>query len=175
MKKIDFDAAKSNGAMPLGQRAGGCWPCLLIVALTGGVAQAGEHVLPFSLVTRAIDVKTEKVAGIEGLVVSTGRYAGTAVFADGRIANKEFTLTYDFRQGAGPFHGYSNYTFVDGSSLMMRYEGTLVPGKPMRGSYTVLSGSGIYKGATGTGHFEKVVDPWENANLYTGVLQVSTP
>lgn len=159
---------------PSGRRA------LLVcgVALALGSAQgavAGEQVLDFSLVTRAMDVKTEKLAGIEGLAVSTGRYAGTAVFADGRIANKEFIFSFDFRKGAGPFFGYSTYTFVDGSSLNLRFEGTLAPGKPMRGAYTVLGGSGAYAGASGNGHFEKADDPWEPANLYTGRLRVVTP
>ena len=155
--------------------------CVLLassMALAVGGAQiafAGEQVLDFSLVTRAMDVKTEKVAAVEGAAVSTGRYAGTAVFTDGRLANKEFTFSFDFRKGAGPFFGYSTYTFVDGSSLNLRFEGTLAPGKPMRGAYTVLSGTGKYAGATGVGYFEKADDPWESANLYTGSLRIVTP
>lgn len=140
-----------------------------------GLCPAGEQELAFQLVTRPIDVKTEKIAEIDGQAVSTGRYAGTAVFADGRIANKEFTFSFDFRKGAGPFYGYSTYMFVDGSSLVMRFEGILESGKSMRGQYTVLSGSGIYQGATGSGYFEKVDEPWEKANLYKGVLKISTP
>lgn len=139
------------------------------------VCLAGEQDLTFQLVTHAIDVKTEKIAEIDGQVVSTGRYAGAAVFADGRIASKDFTFSFDFKKGAGPFYGYSTYTFVDGSSLVMRFEGTLEPGKPMLGRYTVISGTGVYQGATGTGQFEKVDDPWERANLYKGKLRISTP
>lgn len=139
------------------------------------VCLAGEQELTFQLVTHAIDVKTEKITEIDGQVVSTGRYAGVAVFADGRIAHKEFTFSFDFRKGAGPFYGYSSYMFLDGSSLVLRFEGTAEPGKPMLGRYTVINGSGIYQGATGTGHFEKVDDPWERANLYKGRLRISTP
>jgi len=146
----------------------------LELAALAAPAPTAEQVLTFSLVTRAMDVKTEKVAAIDGQVISAGRYGGTAVFADGRIANKEFTFSFDFRKGAGPFYGYSTYTFVDGSSLVMRFEGMLVPGQPMVGHYTVLSGSGIYAGATGSGRFEKVDDPWENANLYKGSLRITT-
>jgi len=147
----------------------------LIASVGAPPALAGQQELAFRLVTRAIDVKTEKVADIDGQVVSTGRYAGTAVFEDGRIANKEFTFSFDFRKGAGPFFGYSTYTFTDGSSLVMRFEGVLDAGKPMLGHYTVISGTGIYQGASGTGQFEKADDPWEKANLYTGVLKITTP
>lgn len=145
---------------------------LCMLAIPAG---AGEQTLGFRLVTRPIDVKTEKFAAVEGVTISAGRYAGTAVFEDGRLANKEFTFSYDFRRGAGPFYGYSSYTFVDGSALVMRYEGVLEPGKPMLGRYTVLSGSGKYAGATGDGYFEKVDDPWEGANLFQGRLRVVTP
>lgn len=151
-----------------------------LIGIVAGVAiaplaVAGEQSMDFRLVTRAMDVKTEKVAAVEGVSVSTGRYAGTAVFDDGRIANKEFTFSYDFRKGAGPFYGYSTYTFADGSALVLRFEGMLEPGKPMLGRYTVLSGSGKYAGASGDGHFEKVDDPWDSANLYQGRLRIVMP
>lgn len=145
------------------------------VAFAPALGQAGERELTFQMVTRAIDVKTEKVAEIDGQLVSTGRYAGTVVFTDGRIANKEFTFSFDLRKGAGPFYGYSTYMFLDGSTVVARFEGTLEAGKSMRGQYTILSGTGIYQGATGNGYFEKVDDPWEKANLYKGAMKISTP
>ncbi len=147
----------------------------LVVSAASPPALAGEQELAFRLVTRPIDVKTEKFAEIDGQAVSAGRYAGTAVFEDGRIADKEFIFSFDFRKGAGPFYGYSTYTFTDGSSLVMRFEGMLEPGKPMIGRYTILSGTGIYQGASGTGQFEKVDEPWEKANLFKGALKITTP
>lgn len=156
-------------------RLAGAGGVALVLACAGSAGLAGEQTLSFSLVTRPLEVKAEKFAAADGVVVSSGRYAGTAVFADGRIANKEFTFTTDFRKGAGPFFGYSTYTFVDGSSLTMRFDGVLSPGKPLAGNYTVLSGTGAYAGASGSGRFEKVDDPWENANLYQGSLRIVTP
>lgn len=156
-------------------RKAACWAMFAGGLAFAQVVPAGEHELNYRLVTRGIDVKVEKVAEVEGQMVSTGRYGGTAVFEDGRIANKEFVFAFDFRKGAGPFFGYSTYTFTDGSMLVMRFEGTLESGKPMRGEYTVLSGSGIYEGATGSGYFEKDSEPWEKANLFNGKLSISTP
>jgi hypothetical protein len=164
-------SATAMCAVQRAMRAGGA--ALLLAASSAGIG--GEQSLTFSLVTRALDVRTEKVAAVDGAVVSVGRFGGAAVFSDGRIANKEFVFAYDFRKGAGPFFGYSTYTFVDGSSLSMHFDGVLTPGKPMLGKYTVLSGTGAYAGATGGGHFEKVDDPWDAANLYKGSLRIVTP
>ena len=174
MKRPDRDATYRAPTQDRTRKGNGRqWAALGLLGFAA-LAPAAEQTLTFSLVTRAMDVKAEKVAAIDGQVVSTGRYAGTAVFSDGRLANKEFTLSSDLRKGAGPFYGYSTYTFVDGSSLVLRFEGTLTPGQPMVGHYTVLSGSGIYAGATGSGRFEKVDDPWDNANLYQGSLRITT-
>ena len=134
-----------------------------------------EQVMKFQLVTRGLDVKTEKIAEIEGTAVSMGRYAGTAIFEDGRIANKEFTFSFDFNKGSGPFFGYSTYTFTDGSSLTMRFSGVATAGQPLAGDYNILSGTGSFAGATGTGNFVGVKDPWEKANFYKGSLNVTTP
>lgn len=174
MERAEMESRRSSGAgsrrmVPLRSLAAAG---LCLFALP---ALAGEQTLAFRLVTRAIDVKTEKFAAVDGVMVSAGRYAGTAVFEDGRVANKEFIFAYDFRKGAGPFYGYSSYTFVDGSALAMRFEGVLEPGKPMLGRYTVLSGSGQYAGASGDGHFEKLDDPWDGANLFQGRLRIVTP
>ncbi len=151
-----------------------CWALLSACCLSAS-AFAGTENLEFQLVTRAMDVKTEKVASVEGQMVGMGRYAGTAFFKDGRVANKEFIFNFDFNKGSGPFFGYSTYTFADGSALVMRFDGNSKAGQPMEGAYTILSGSGIYAGASGSGSFKSSKDAWKSANLYTGNLKITTP
>jgi hypothetical protein len=136
-------------------------------------ALAGERVLEFKLVTKPIDIKVTEAPNIEGQSVASGKYFGVAIFKDGRIGVKEFISTYDFLKGSGPFFGYSTYTFEDGS-ITARYTGTAKDGKAT-GEYTILSGTGAYANATGTGTIESAPNPFKGVNLLNIKLVVKTP
>jgi hypothetical protein len=45
----------------------------------------------------------------------------------------------------------------------------------LHGSYTVVSGTGAYANATGTGSFESVPTKFKDAFLLTGKFDVKTP
>ena len=77
----------------------------LIAASTAAVA--GEQVLEFKLVTKAIDPKVVQAANIEGQTMSTSNAFGVAFFKDGRVAAKDFVVSTDLRKGSGPIRGYS--------------------------------------------------------------------
>jgi hypothetical protein len=94
----------------------------LIAASTAAVA--GEQVLEFKLVTRAIDPKVVQAANIEGQTMSTSNAFGVAFFKDGRVAAKDFVVSTDLRKGSGPIRGYSTYTFDDGSSITASFTGS---------------------------------------------------
>ena len=81
----------------------------LIAASTA--ALAGEQVLEFKLVTKAIDPKVVQASNIEGQTMSTSNAFGVAFFKDGRVAAKDFIVSTDLRKGSGPIRGYSTYTF----------------------------------------------------------------
>ena len=136
-------------------------------------ALAGEHVLEFKLVTKPLDVKVTEAANIEGQSVASGKYFGVAIFKDGRIGVKDFVNTTDMLKGSGPFFGYSTYTFEDGS-ITARYTGTAKDGKAT-GEYTILSGTGAYANATGTGTIEGTPSPFKGVNLFDIKLVVKTP
>lgn len=136
-------------------------------------ASAGEQVLEFKLVTKPIDVKVMEVANVEGQTVSSGKYFGVAIFKDGRIGVKEFISSQDLLKGTGPFSGYSTYTFEDGS-ITARYTGSIKEGKP-KGEYTILSGTGAYANATGTGTIESAASPFKGVGLLDIKLVVKTP
>ena len=134
-----------------------------LAAAAASNALAGEQALEFKLVTKPIDYKVTEAANIEGQTVASGRLFGVAVFKDGRIGVKEFVNSADLLKGAGPFYGYSTYTFEDGS-ITARYAGSVKDGRS-KGEYTILSGTGTYANATGTGSIESVPNPFKGVNL----------
>lgn len=137
-------------------------------------ASAGEQTLEFKLVTLPVDVKVFQAANIDGQSLSAGQYYGIAVFKDGRIAVKNFIVTADTLNGSGPIRGYSTYTFDDGSSSTASYTGEVKAGV-RNGTYTILSGTGAFANASGTGTFDSITSPFKGASLYNGKLVVKTP
>ena len=144
------------------------------VVATSSIAFAGEQKLEFKLVTKLLDPTIVQAANIDGQTMMTSKAFGVAFFKDGRVAAKDFIVSSELRKGSGPVRGYSTYTFDDGSSITASFVGEFKDGRA-HGDYTILSGTGIYANATGTGTFDNVPAGFKGANLYNGTFDVKTP
>jgi hypothetical protein len=146
-------------------------PFTTAIALFAGTTTfAGEQALSFKFVVKPIDIKAVQAPSIQGRELTAGAWFGVAFFDDGRVAVKDFVNASDDLNGASMFHGYSTYTFEDGSSITASYTG-----KDSDGVYTILSGTGLYDKATGTGSFHFVHAFKDGSNLLTGKFDVKTP
>jgi hypothetical protein len=149
---------------------------IALSALLGAapVADAAEVTLTFRLVTTDTSATLLPVKNVEGRAVSAHESVGVAVFEDGRLAFKRFVYTEDATEAEGAGHGYSTYTFENGDSFTAKFDfGWGAQG--LKGTYDVLSGTGGYAGATGTGTFGTTTFPWEGANLYNGSFTLELP
>jgi len=137
-----------------------------------GSVAAEEQTLNFRLVTKQLKGSFMEAANVEGRSVGAGQYVGVAVFEDGRIAYKDFVMMMDAGRKDGSYSGYSTYTFQNGDSLTLKFTGGWDQ-KRAGGDYEVLSGSGAFKGASGTGRFDALKEPWDGANLYEGSVSIT--
>ena len=126
---------------------------LLIAALLLLPAtQAEAKTVKFKVTGPLTKVEWIAVPDVERHVVALYERRGVAIFENGETAAFHTRGTSDLIKGLGTYHGYSDYTYADGSTVILKYTRTLTlaPGDKMR----TLKGEGEY--IKGTGRFEGI-------------------
>ena len=158
-------------------RVGACLLATAGLALLSGTVSAGaaEQMLHFKLVTHGPIGGPGKLPEVAGHTVTAGEYFGVAMLDDGRVAMKRFVDVSDDTADAGSFKGYSTYTFQNGDALTLSYTGGW-DAKGAGGDYTVVSGTGAFSGATGTGKFTALDTKWDSSTfLYDVSIKLTAP
>lgn len=144
------------------------------LAFGGGAATAGEETLSFRLVTTNVASLSHDDPAIEGLQIEASKAVGVAVFEDGRLAYKEYIALSYASDPPTMSPGFSSYVFENGDSLQVSFTAGPSDGGFVV-NYTVLSGTGAYEGATGTGKISAAASSWNQATLFVGSIDVTTP
>ena len=117
----------------------------------GSAIQAGAESLNFKFYTYT--TKTEKfpVDDIEEHIVMYQLRGTFYVFENGEVATANLVATGDFIKLSGPFMNYNTIKFADGSTIIIKSQGT------MGGSFTsagftseIIKGTGRFAGSKGT-------------------------
>lgn len=147
---------------------------IISASLLAAPVIAEEQTLEFTFTTHTIEEVAMPAPGDMGHSLSVARAAGTAVFSDGRLADKQFTYSGDDGSESGAFNGYSIYTFQNGDQIRASFTGGW-SSEGVGGDYTVLAGTGAYEGVTGTGRFDAADNPWEDTSLWSGSFKLTLP
>ena len=112
----------------------------VVVAFLLGPAQAEEKVLKMKLVTKFMEKAGDGA-----------RVFGVTFTPDGTIGTKDFFIKDSEKKGE--FFGLSTYSFNDGT-ITASFVGQELDKERNKGTYVILTGTGIYEGAKGSGGFE---------------------
>ena len=131
---------------------------VLLTALVGASLAQAETLKCKLYISESTKDVTETVAPPHAGVALLGiRYSGVCVFADGRIAEKQFVvINRVIGDGkTGTFLGYSVYSFKNADSISVQFSGGW-GADGVRGDYKIITGTGAYANAKGDGSFVRI-------------------
>ena len=121
----------------------------------GPAIQAGAETMNYKFYTWMIKYESVSVGDVEGHTVGFGTRGAFYVFENGEVATINNVSTGDFIKGAGPFMQYVTINFADGSTIIIKSQGTV--GAPAAGAATsggwtseIIKGTGRFEGIKGT-------------------------
>jgi hypothetical protein len=133
----------------------GCIGVFLIAALIlVPAAQAGEKTVKYKYTSQLTKLDYVLLPDVKGHVVGVYERRGVAIF-ENEVAAVTAWGTFDMIKKEGSFQGYSQLTYEDGSTTLVKGSGTKVfaPGsklriyKEMKGEY--IKGTGRFEGIKG--------------------------
>jgi hypothetical protein len=135
--------------------------CVLFVisvisaCVLGSAMQAGAETMNYKFYTWVIKGEDVPVGDVEGHIVGLSMRGSFYVFENGEVATINTVATRDLIKGSGPFMQYVTINFADGSTIIIKSQGTL--GAPAAGAFTsggwtseIIKGTGRFQGIKGT-------------------------
>jgi hypothetical protein len=131
------------------------WVLLGILVISawvlGSVILAGAETLNYKFYTWVNKSESLPVGDVEEHSVALVDRRAFWVLESGEVATSKSASTTDYIRGSGPFMQYVTITFADGSTIIIRTQGTMGAGGGS-GSWTseIIKGTGRFEGIKGT-------------------------
>lgn len=118
----------------------------------GSTIEARAETMNYKYYTWVIKSESAPISDMEGHAVGFVMRGGFFVFENGEVATANQVATIDYTKGAGPFMSYVTINFADGSTIIIKNQGTMA-GVDTKSPSLVAWTSEITKG---TGRFEGI-------------------
>ncbi len=129
------------------------WVFVSILAISGWVlgsaTQVGAETMNFKLYTYVTKGEIVPIDDVEGHIVNLLVRRSFYAFENGEVAIVSAVSTGDFIKGSGPFMNYLNIAFPDGSTMIVKGQGTIGGGAGGWKS-EIIKGTGRFTGIKGT-------------------------
>ncbi len=133
------------------------WALFGILAITawvlGPASSAQAEDLKCRLVSTIIKVETNKIDDQEGHIMGIYERKGLMLHDNGEVANELNRGVFDNVKGVSKWQGYCLQTFKDGSTMMMKHQGTNNKGQIVEARFELIRGTGRFEGIKGQGTF----------------------
>jgi hypothetical protein len=117
--------------------------------ILGSTIQAGAETMNYKFYTWVNKGESTPVGDVEDHIVRMDMRGAFYVFENGDVATINHVATGDFIKGVGPFMQYVTIKFEDGSTIMIKSQGTM--GGPSAGwTSEIIKGTGRFEGIKGT-------------------------
>jgi hypothetical protein len=137
---------------------------IIVAWLSVPTTHAGEKMVKHRVVSYLNKLDFSPPGDVKGHVIGFFSRSGLAFFEDGEVAQFSSRGTFDYINGEGPYQGYAKYIFKDGSTIVVKFLGTVKKGekgKVAEGSGDYVNGTGRFEGIKGSGSYTcKNVTPY---------------
>jgi hypothetical protein len=135
------------------------WVLFGILAISawalGSAIQAWAESMNFKVYTYVTKAERISIGDVEGHTIGLTVRGSFYVFENGEVATVNAVATNDLIKGAGPFLNYITVNFADGSTIIIKGEGTLgAMGASGTWKSEITKGTGRFGGITGTANFK---------------------
>lgn len=119
---------------------------------------AGAETMKWRTVSHTTKVEAIQVGDVPGHIIGVGEARGLAFLENGEIASTWEKFTVDYVNGSGPHAAYGLTTLEDGSSIVIKFQGTTTADQAKKtswftGTFSFTQGSGRFAGIQGGGSY----------------------